>query len=100
MIPGLNEQEALELATLLEEAGMSNYERRHHRMAAAEERLKRLGIANPIARAENKDRCKSGPLSDDEFVLAHHGFTRAEYEGNELDWQLEEIMKRKRQVSG
>jgi hypothetical protein len=69
---------------------MSNYERRHHRMAAAEERLKRMGIANPIARAENKDRTKSGPLSDDEFVLVHHGFTRAEYEGDELDMQAKE----------
>jgi hypothetical protein len=59
----LNEDEERELAALLEEMQLTDDQRRQRRMEAAQQRLE----------------ASAKPPSEDEFIVAHQGFTREEW---------------------
>ncbi|NDQ55467.1 MAG: hypothetical protein GZ088_00170 [Acidipila sp.] len=66
----MTEQERWELATLLEERTLSNFERRRRRFNAASQSA---SFATAITKARKKL-----PLTVDEYVLSHVGFLPGE----------------------
>lgn len=74
----LNEDEERELSALVEEMNLSDFERRRRRCNAARQRLQDLaevqgygGLADALDKERNGE-----PLSDDEFIVTHLGFTK------------------------
>jgi hypothetical protein len=92
----LNQNEEQELSALIDEMGCSDFERRRRRMLAARARLEEAaksegrtgaGFAKTLAKERNGE-----PVSDDEFVLSHLGFTRKEWSSGE---PMRELQRRK-----
>jgi|HubBroStandDraft_6_1064221.scaffolds.fasta_scaffold1371441_2 hypothetical protein len=92
----LNDNEEEELSALIDEMGRSDFERRKRRMLAAQTRIEEAakfegrtgaGFAQMLAKVR-----KGEPLSDDEFVWTHLGFTRKEWSSGE---PMRELQRRK-----
>lgn len=93
IMPDLSNEEARELVELLEESALSNWERRRRRMIAAEERLAKVS-PDFIVQALKKARW-GGPLSEDEFLVTHLGFTRRECASGEPEREIQRREARK-----
>ncbi len=67
----MDSEEKRELAQMLEERTMSDWQRRQHRLLAAEARLRANGNFDL---AEIVEKSRSGkPLTTDQFIVAHLG---------------------------
>jgi hypothetical protein len=92
----LNENDEQELSALIDEMSRTDFERRKRRMLAAQARIEEgaklegrtgAGFAHILAKVR-----KGEPLSDDEFILTHLGFTREGWANGE---PMKELQRRK-----